>query len=179
MRRRETREGLVWPPRDLTANLLRIAKGSGSPLELMKQLQDCLEALRLYVEAHNALPPMYEIHQILDCDRAWDARHPDSEERRADLKELLGGPGNEEREMALRLIRSGALQIVASRLLKQVPQQSKGEHDVFDGIRMLREANAMSQAHRAKNKKSLEDVLAAMKELDKRERDRKRKPRKP
>ena len=36
MRRRETREALVWPLRDLTANLLRITKGAGKPWELMK-----------------------------------------------------------------------------------------------------------------------------------------------
>jgi hypothetical protein len=45
MRRRDTRGGLVWPLRELTANLLRIANGAGKAVELMRQLR-ALRVLR-------------------------------------------------------------------------------------------------------------------------------------
>ena len=87
MRRREARDALVWPLRELTANLLRIANGAGKPVALMKQLRACHEALRAYAEAHsNALPSDYDIQQILDCDLAWEEiRAPRSILRRPGL----------------------------------------------------------------------------------------------
>jgi hypothetical protein len=44
-RRRETRDGLTWPLRELTAKLMRIANGAGKPVELMRQLR-ALRVLR-------------------------------------------------------------------------------------------------------------------------------------
>jgi hypothetical protein len=66
MERRDTRNGLVWPLRELTANLLRIANGAGKPWELMKQLSACHEALRQYAEAHRHLPPEGMTYQVID-----------------------------------------------------------------------------------------------------------------
>jgi len=127
IRRLNTRRALVWPLRKLTANLLRIANGAGSPLELMKQLRDCHEALRQYAEAHtNALPSDYEIQEILDCDRAWREIRPGPLETQPEVPKPKDHDFWIEREMALRLIRKGVLQIVASRLLHHIPLQGEG-----------------------------------------------------
>jgi hypothetical protein len=175
MRRRETHEALVWPLRELTANLLRITNGAGKPLEFMRQLRACHEALRLYAEAHtNALPGDYEIQQILDCDRAWHQMA--AEERRAEMAALnTRDDGEIEREMALGLVRKGVLQIVASRLLQQIPQEARGEHDWHSGIHMLEEANDKRRKYRAKNKKTLEETLAEIEAMTAKH-SRKKKP---
>jgi hypothetical protein len=166
IRRRETRDGLVWPLRELAANILRIVNGAGKPWELMNQLAACHEALRLYAEAHSMLPSEFEIHQILDCDLAWQEIRPGAEERQATETESpsrMRDDGEIEREMALGLIRKGALQMVASRLLRQVPQQGRAGHDLHSGIHMLREANAKRDAYYAKNKTTLAEALAMLK----------------
>ena len=88
MQRRKTREALVWPLRELVANILRITNGAGKPLELFKQFQACHDAFREYVEAHGYLPPDHEIQELLDGDRAWHQIRTGAEERRAETPEL-------------------------------------------------------------------------------------------
>ena len=50
LRRRETGEALLWPLRELAANLLRMAKRGGRPVYLVRQMSDCLAALKEYAE---------------------------------------------------------------------------------------------------------------------------------
>jgi hypothetical protein len=47
IRRRKAREALTWPLRELTANLLRIAKRGGRPSDLFNQMAACSAARRL------------------------------------------------------------------------------------------------------------------------------------
>jgi hypothetical protein len=160
IRRRKTREALTWPLRELTANLLRIANGAGRPLNLAKQLAACSAAFQAYVEAHNALPSEQEIHDILDCDLSWE-QYRRIQKRRAEMKEILGedyDEGTSERDRAERLIRKGALQVAASKLLSQIPQAASGEHDIYEGIRLMEVARAKSQARRS-GKKELRETL--------------------
>jgi hypothetical protein len=148
LRRRETREALVWPLRELTANLLRIAKRGGRPVSLVKQMSDCLGALKEYADAHGALPSEQEIHDILDCDLAWEHHRPWIKERRKEMVEAFGRVEDDstERERAMKLVRKGALQAVASMLLGQIPQVSRGESDIYEGMRLIKEANAKARA---------------------------------
>jgi hypothetical protein len=176
IRRRDTRRGLVWPLRELAANILRIVNGAGKPWELSDQFRACHDAIREYVEAHDALPPDYEVQEILDCDRAWHRIRPGAEERRAEEPKLEKWQDDSEieREIALRLIRKGALQMVASRLLQQIPQQGRGEQDLHNGMRMLERANEQRRKSQAKRKTTYEEALAyAQARADKRTRKKK------
>jgi hypothetical protein len=149
LRRHETREALLWPLRELAANLLRIAKRGGRPVYLVKQMSDCLVVLKEYADAHGALPSEQEIHDILDCDLAWEQYRPWIKERREEIAEPFGridDDNRSEREHAMRLIRKGALQVTASMLLDQGPQVSMGETDISAGMRLLQEARAKARA---------------------------------
>jgi hypothetical protein len=164
LRRHEAREALLWPLRELAANLLRIAKRGGRPVYLVRQMSDCLAALKEYADAHGALPSEQEIHDILDCGLAWEQHRPWIKERRADIAAAFGRVDNDswsDREEAMKLIRKGALQVSASMLLDQLPQVSMGESDIHAGIRLLREAQLKARATHISN----DETLAVLKKL--------------
>jgi hypothetical protein len=104
---------------------------------------------------------------ILDYDLAWERRRPGPEQRRGEIEEMFG-PGSadepSEREAAMRMIRRGALQMVASMLLQQIPQKSKCEWDIYTGVRLIHEANAKARSHRLEKK----DLAAVLEQLKKR-----------
>ena len=164
LRRRETGEALLWSLRELAANLLRMAKRGGRPVYLVRQMSDCLAALKEYADAHGALPSEQEIDDILDCDLAWEKYRPWIKERRQEVAGAFGrvdDDGSSEREEAMKLIRKGALQVTASMLLDQRPQVSMGEFDIHAGIRLLREAQLKVRATYI----SKDEALAALEKL--------------
>jgi hypothetical protein len=67
----------------------------------------------------------------------------------------------------MQTIRRGALQMVASMLLQQIPQVSKGEWDIYTGIRLIHEAKAKARSRRL-GKKDLAVVLEQLKKRPKR-----------
>lgn len=164
LRRDVASEALLWPLRELVANLLRIAKRGGRPVYLVRQLADCSAALKEYADAHGALPSEQEIHDILDCDLAWEQHRPWIRERRQEVAEAFGRVDDDRLskcEEAMKLIRKGALQATASMLLGQSPQISMGESDINEGIRLLEEARAKARATRL----SKNEMLAAFEKL--------------
>jgi hypothetical protein len=171
IRRKETRDDLRWALRELTANLLRIANRAGRPVVLMQQTAGCVAAFQAYVDAHGALPPSHEVHDMLYCGLAFREYRPWIEERRAEMEEVLGPLDDSElkRDEAMKLIRRGALQVVASMLLNQLPQQSRGESDIYAGIRELEEARANRRKRRVDATK-LAAALEALKGPKKRNR---------
>jgi hypothetical protein len=132
-RRKETSDNLIGPLRDLTANLLRITRGAGNPNLLVRQMDECLNALAAYAKEHGSLPPPPAIQEILDPDATYRA------ERGLTREET-------EREMALRQIRRGALQAVAAMLLGHHMQYSGGERSIYDGIHAMDEFTAKQRA---------------------------------
>jgi hypothetical protein len=168
IRRKRAREELVWPLRELTANLLRVAKGGGKPHYLPKQLNECLKAFGAYAEVHGTLPPAHEIFEILDPDNAFRDARPWVDENRKAMGEIADGDtGETEREIAIGRIRRGALQAVASMLLDQLPQISMGEHDIYEGIRQLEDARAKNNAYYSnpkRAKRSLDETLKILKQ---------------
>jgi hypothetical protein len=122
--RRETRERLTYPLRQLTANLLRITRGAGKSYLLGNQLADCIQAFKDYIDAHGALPSEAEVHEILDYEAAWKDYRPWIKENPARPSET----SETEIELAIRQISQGVLQRVASMLLDQNTQVSVGEN---------------------------------------------------
>lgn len=163
IQRSRTREALAWPLRRLTANIMRIAKQGGRPVELLLQMEACCKALREYADAHGCLPDAQLIQDILDCDLAWREHRPWIEERKAEVANLddNGDSGFYEREEAMRMIRRGALQAVASMLVDQLPQQRMGENDIHSGIRLMETAQAKSRAYFA-NPKRVRSTLSKL-----------------
>jgi hypothetical protein len=140
IRRLMARDGIALPLRQLAANLMRVANGAGKPHEIIRQLSDCLLALREYCTAHQAAPSPEEISAILSYESVWREHRPWIEERRQDARALDPGDTSEdEREAAMQEIRRGALQMVAAMLLNQTPQRSSGEHRVAMAIRNIEE----------------------------------------
>jgi hypothetical protein len=70
--RRETRERLTYPLRQLTANLLRITRGAGKSYLLGNRLADCIQAFKDCIDAHGALPSEVESFELrLDNGEPW------------------------------------------------------------------------------------------------------------
>jgi hypothetical protein len=163
VRRKRARDDLVWPLRSLTANLLRIIRGSGKPHLLMKQMDACLNALGAFVEAHGSAPSAHEISKILDPDETFRRHRPWIEETKR-ARRTDDDTGEESRADALRLIRRGALQAAASMLLNQLPQFSTGENDMYEGIFQLEKIKVAKRAkYRGRSRTSVDEILRALK----------------
>lgn len=124
------RDEIVWPLRELAANLMRVIRGAGKPYDIGKQAAAVVSAFVDYREVVGAYPTSYEItHALrLDTDKNDDA--PVQEDR--------WGWAEED-------IVRGCLQMAASDLLGQATQRSAGRHEMMKG---LMEIEAIRQENR-------------------------------
>lgn len=112
--------------RDLTANLIRLARGGGKFEEVERQLQSALVAFGKYREvADEGVSP----HII---DRALNLT-PEIERR--DFEDSL----DLKRQKGTACMIRGALQISASHLVGQNTQGAKGVEEMFEGQRIIEE----------------------------------------
>jgi hypothetical protein len=116
--KRRTREELRWPIRELTANLLRIVRGAGSPDAFADQVGDVVVAYRAYDVAFGHWPEGDEVKQALAAEDTGDWNG-----YRAAKESLI----------------SGALRLVAGRLLYQDLQARHGENEMMSGVSRLEE----------------------------------------
>lgn len=115
--------------RQLAANLMRVARGAGRPWELGPQAQLVVETMLAYREAVGCFPASEAIAAAISLRNSQA------------LIERVGEIARDELEAQQDIIH-GALQIGASRLLGQMPQETMGRAEMMRGIRDLREANA-------------------------------------
>jgi hypothetical protein len=108
------RDGLRWPLRRMTANLMRIVRGAGNPGDLPNQISDVVEAYQAYQAAFCHWPDGVDLQQALALDERG---------RRDDIED------------AHELIVKGALRLVAGRLIGQTVQARHGEKDMTTGMR--------------------------------------------
>ena len=135
--------------RRLAANIMRVARGSGSSAELGVQMVACIEAMEAYRDVVGTWVPSWDLNQMLSADAAdaEDRTFVPSAEDLARWEE----DGSTDRELAVRDIRNACLQMAASMLLNQSPQKARGEHDFYEGVRRLEAAKERGLAyHRAK-----------------------------
>lgn len=113
---------IEWPLWELAANIIRVVRGAGKSYELGKQCVAVIEAFERYHDKVGHWPGSWEVEQILSIrrddpnvtyDEAW------------------------EREDARETIVSGALQVVASRLVGQNMQERRGRSEMMDGVNAL------------------------------------------
>lgn len=126
--RQESLYRMGWAVRELTANLLRITRGAGKPHEVMRQVTDLAAAMRGY-HAVTGFGPVDEMAHLPDVSESWETMQSWSAE-------------NQEREYAKQAIRRGVLQIVASRLVGQKPQEAAGDYELQNGMNELKRVQA-------------------------------------
>ena len=113
-----------WRLPDLTANLIRVARGAGKPYELEEQAARFVEACGEYREqvgrgvSSEDVQSMLRVREDLSHDRKW-------------TPEQYAWNDGEESMIA------GALQMAGSRLLGQKTQEARGNSEMFDGLRIL------------------------------------------
>lgn len=135
--------------RRLAANILRVARGSGSSAELGHQMAACIEAMEAYRDVVGTWVPSWDLNQMLDADAA-DAEDRTFKPSAEDLARW-DEDGSTDRGLAERDIRHACLQMTASMLLNQSPQKARGEHDFYEGLRRLEAARERGRAyHQAK-----------------------------
>jgi len=125
---RQTKDAIHEQLRALTANLLRVSRGAGKPLRIERDIEELHNAFARYEEVAGP-HPVPDLHKALDY-------NPD----RSFIAKLDGE--NRAWEYAVDLILSGAMQVVASRLVGQATQQAAGSHTMYMGIRELDEIKA-------------------------------------
>jgi hypothetical protein len=110
--------------RELTANLLRAARGAGRAWKIGRQAQALIDSLIKYRQVVGAYPSTDEIIDALEIWRNQD-----------DLKNL--SDEHYEQASAEQAVIRGALRIVAARLLDQRLQGAAGESEMYRGLGRL------------------------------------------
>jgi hypothetical protein len=145
-----------WSLRQLTANVIRVARGAGKAYEIPLQAQEFIDALVGFREAVGHFPSDYELAACITIEPTQELHDRLSLENRQEM-------GTE------RQIIRGALQITASHLLGQAAQKSAGGNEMLDGIRNM-------ETFRAERQKAWEAEVRARAVGQVR---RRRKPKKP
>lgn len=119
--RQRANENLRWPLRDLAANLMRITRGAGKPYHLVNEINAVVSALNSYKEAFGHFPDSDTLRQTLNI-----SLDEEKEDRLSD-RALLWFYAEEK-------MMKGGLQMAASKLLGQTPQERMGHREVFEGL---------------------------------------------
>jgi hypothetical protein len=113
--------------RDLAANILRTVRGAGKPHAILSDAQALIDAALSYREEAGNFPASEEIGKALDIDTPGER-----------LDQL--SPEAEAIVTARETIVHGALQVAASRLLEQRPQEAAGDTEMHEGVEALQVA---------------------------------------
>ena len=157
IRRQKSQGDLKISLRVLTANLLRIVRGSGYPDDLPWQLEDSVASFQKFFESHGYFPDSRQIHNILICEFAMHEHRPWIKNDKISII----NQEDRSQEEAMKFIRRGALQVAASMLVDQMTHQSRGEEEIHKGIRILDEDSPKSKRSRKPRKHSIWDDVKA------------------
>lgn len=108
--------------RELAANIIRVVRGAGRPDDIIGQ---CNEVLKEAVEYHEKVGRYVSLDSVAAALRL-------ERERISDYDSFVG-----QRQLAMRQMINGSLQVTASRLLGQPTQQRRGESEMFEAYREL------------------------------------------
>jgi len=115
-------EALDYRLRELAANIIRVVRGAGRPDDIVDQ---CNEVLKAAIEYHD------KTQRFVSDQSVAMALHLKPEQIR-DYESFEG-----QRQLALRKMVKGSLQVAASRLLDQRTQENRGESEIFEAYRDL------------------------------------------
>jgi hypothetical protein len=126
---------------ELAANILRSVRGAGKPYQIGRQAQSLTDAMVTYRDAVGHFPSDEELAAALDMDIPEERLDQMSDEQQAIVR-------------ARQQIIRGALQVAASRLVDQRPQEAAGMTDIDMGIRDLEKAREDRRARAAAQPRS-------------------------
>ncbi|KSV76681.1 hypothetical protein N182_24730 [Sinorhizobium sp. GL2] len=115
-------EALDYRLRELAANIIRVVRGAGRPDDVIDQ---CNGVLKAAIEYHD------KTKRFVSDQSVAVALHLKPEHIR-DYDSFQG-----QRQVALRKMVKGSLQLTASRLLDQRTQENRGESEMFEAFRDL------------------------------------------
>ena len=138
---------LGWGLRDLTANLIRIARGAGAAERLGPQLAEAVNGYEDIRQETGLWPHPWAIERQLDVSRDL-----------TDTDHLSAAQLN--RAYAVETIIAGSLQIAASRLVGQRTQEAAGRKELHDGVRELEEAQRQQREEVTKSKRTADQMAA-------------------
>jgi hypothetical protein len=115
---------------EFAANFLRVLRGAGKPWDVLDHMAKLLKA----VSALDGFE--VSIDQIISPHRAFDRIR---QLGGASDRERWSQDGTYEWHDAENKIIDGALQIIASRIAGQLTHETKGEHELHQGLRWLEE----------------------------------------
>jgi hypothetical protein len=134
IRREHARQDIVWPLKELAANLIRVVRGAGKPYEIASQADRVLDAFEAYREVVGHYPPSDEIQNAVSI------RFHDHDRESSEI------------DWAISQIVQGSLQIAASRIVGQSTQEAAGERETLEGV------NALERARQARREKWESDL---------------------
>lgn len=142
IRRAQATTDLTYRLRILGANMLRVMRGAGRPYSLISEMADVVQAVREVHDVAGTYPMPEVFANALDPQLAKNERN----EWRATVdeatKQRWQDDGTFDREDADWEIIHGAMQIAASELLGQKPQEASGKREMVEGIHARAEAIA-------------------------------------
>jgi hypothetical protein len=118
--RRRALERVEAALHELGANMLRVIRGAGRPYELGSQASEFSLAMQAHFDAARMYPSSDELAEMLSISHDFSSHRMDEIDRQRYHDEE-------------RIIR-GALQIAASRLLRQRTQEAAGSRDLWKGL---------------------------------------------
>lgn len=128
-------EHVGWELRQLTSNLMRVARGAGKAYDIGKQCQAVVDAYLEYRDVVGHWPTTWELTAAIDVsDKYDDSKLPDEVQ---------------EHNFCFENIVLGSLQVAASRLVGQNTQVAAGRSQVSDALHTLwkqREARMIARA---------------------------------
>lgn len=130
--------------RELAANILRTIRGTGNPHTILSEAQALIDATLSYREQVGEFPAPDKIGKALDIDAPDERLNHVSPEAEAVVT-------------ARNRIIHGALQVAASRMVEQRPQEAADNTELREGIDALRAAT--EERRKRKPKSRLEQIL--------------------
>jgi hypothetical protein len=106
----------------------------------------CLDAMVVYCDAAGNDVPSWDLDQMLDPEAAYAEHRPWIKED-AEAQARWEADGTTDCALADQSIRRASLQVIASMLVNQTPQQRKGEIDFAETIRSREAAQERRRAH--------------------------------
>lgn len=134
IQRERARQDIVWPLKELAANVIRVVRGAGKPHEIASQAGRVVLAFEAYHDVVGHYPPGHEIQDAINIryhSEQWETDDVD---------------------WAVDQIIQGSLQVAASRVLAQNTQEAAGERELKDGVRSMEKAQEAIRARQTRNR---------------------------
>jgi len=141
---KQAESDLEYPFRILAANVLRTVRGAGRPDELPGMMLQCLDVLEKYRKVLGHYPKQKLYRRFLNLDPPHFDPDKWADDREQEANKQLSMSGYPERIKAELMIHRGALQVAASRLVDQHTQEVLGEHEMFQGVHLLKDSLIVS-----------------------------------